>query len=126
MKIQVQDYKDMVATPEAHLEFLRHATQLAEGIEGTGQDVARKLNTALRESIEVAGQPFTQARHLVQLERHSDGWDLEGTKPEVLREVIQLSEGLKAVDAGLDLPHFTTGFEWMRELAGGPEVAPSR
>ena len=89
--------------------------------------LARLLRAeALRESIEVAGQPFTQARHLVQLERHSDGWDLEATKPEILREVIQLSEGLKAVDEGLDLPHFTTGFEWMRELAGGPEIAPSR
>lgn len=126
MKMEVADYTDMVATPEAHLEFLRHATTLAEAIPETGQDAARKLNSALRESIEVAGQPFSQARHLVQLERYSDAWDLEETSPQVLREIVQLSDQIKAFDSGLDVPHFTTGYEYIRSLAGENEPTPSR
>lgn len=125
MKFEAADYTDMVATPEAHLEFLRHTSKLAEAIP-EGQDGARKLNTALRESIEVAGQPFSQPRHLVQLERYSDAWDLEETSQEVLREMVQLSEKIKAFDGSYDLPHFTTGFEYIRSLAGDAEPSPSR
>lgn len=126
MKIQSESYEAMVRTPESHLEFLRHTAQLSEGISETGQDAARKLNTALRESIEVAGQPFTQARHLVQLEKHSDGWNLEDTSPAVLREVVQLSEQIKRFDESFDLPHFTTSFEYIRSLADEGSPAPSR
>lgn len=125
MKMEAADYTDMVATPEAHLDFLRHTSKLAEAIP-EGQDAARKLNTALRESIEVAGQPFSQPRHLVQLERYSDAWDLEETAPQVLREIVQLSDQIKAFDESFDLPHFTTSYEYIRSLVGDAEPSPPR
>ena len=35
MTMKFQDYKEIVATPQAHLEFLRHVTGLIDGIDET-------------------------------------------------------------------------------------------
>lgn len=128
MTMKFQDYKEIVATPQAHLEFLRHVTSLIDGIdEADAPTAARKLHTALRDTVEVGGSPFSQARHLLALEKASgDLWESEETSPAVLRDVIELSERIRDFDSGYDVPHFTVGHEWMKELAGDAEIAPSR
>ena len=56
MTMKIQDYKEIVATPQAHLEFLQHVTGLMDGIdEVDAATAARKLHTALRETVEVGG-----------------------------------------------------------------------
>ena len=77
--------------------------------------------------MEVGGSPFSQARHLLALEKASgDLWEPEETSPAVLKDVIELAERIRDFDSGYDVPHFTVGHEWMKELAGGAEIAPSR
>ena len=128
MTMKFQDYKEIVSTPQAHLDFLRHVSGLVDGIhEADAPTAARKLHTALRDSVEVGGSPFSQARHLLALEKASgDVWEPEETSPVVLQQVIELSERIRDFDSGYDVPHFTVGHEWMKELAGGAEIAPSR
>ena len=128
MTMKIQDYKEIVATPQAHLEFLQHVTGLMDGIdEADAATAARKLHTALRDTVEVGGSPFSQARHLLALEKASgDLWEPEETSPAVLKDVIELSERIRDFDSGYDVPHLTVGHEWMKELAGGAEIAPSR
>ena len=56
MTMKIQDYKEIVATPQAHLEFLQHVTGLMDGIdEADAATAARKLHTALRDTVEVGG-----------------------------------------------------------------------
>lgn len=101
-------YKDLVKTPEAHVEFLRVIGQEIDDPKGTGSLYAR-----LSSSVRVKDAPFSQAAHLTALESNSDGWDMDEVADSVKVEIAQLSAKVKEADPGYDVPHFTTGFEWM-------------
>lgn len=124
--MKIESYKALVATPQAHTEFLRHVVDLMERVEGSGQEAARQLYTSMRDSIDVGGNPFSQARHLHALEDASDSWDVEETSPEVLRELLSLSEQIQGFDPGYTVCDFTVGYHWIKELAGDAEIAPPR
>ena len=124
--MKIESYKAVVATPQAHTEFLRHVVDLMERVEGSGQEAARQLYTSMRDSIDVGGNPFSQARHLHALEDASDSWDVEETSPEVLRELLSLSEQIQGFDPGYTVCDFTVGYHWIKELAGDAEIAPPR
>lgn len=124
--MKIESYKAVVATPQAHTEFLRHVAGLMERVEGTGQEAARQLYTSMRDGIDVGGNPFSQARHLHALEDASDSWDVEETPPEVLRELLSLSEKIQGFDPGYTVCDFTVGYHWIKELAGDAEIAPPR
>lgn len=125
--MKIDDYKEIVATPQAHVEFLRHVVSLMDGVSAQGQDASRQLYAKMRDGIEVGGTQFSQARHLLALEKHSgDHWDLEETPPAVLREVLDLSQKIQAFDPGYQVSDFTVGSEWMKELAAGEDITPSR
>lgn len=110
--MEFNSYKDLVATPEAHLEFLRVIdSHLVEGKE------SGHLYKSLNATIKVGGEPFSQAKHLTAMESNSDDWELESTSDAVKVEIVALSEKIKAADSGYDVPHFTIGYEWMiREM----------
>lgn len=125
--MKINDYKDLVATPQAHVEFLRHVVGLMEGVAGEGQDASRQLYSTMRDGIDVGGTQFSQARHLLALEKSSgDLWDLEETSPQVLREALDLSQKIQEFDPGYKVRDFTVGVEWMKELAGDADFTPSR
>ncbi len=124
--MKIESYKAVVATPQAHTEFLRHVVDLMERVEGSGQEAARQLYTSMRDSIDVGDNPFSQARHLHALEDASDSWDVEETPPEVLRELLSLSEQIQGFDPGYTVCDFTVGYHWIKELAGDAEIAPPR
>jgi hypothetical protein len=124
--MKIESYKAVVATPQAHSEFLPHVVDLMERVEGSGQEAARQLYTSMRDSIDVGGNPFSQARHLHALEDASDSWDVEETPPEVLRELLSLSEQIQGFDPGYTVCDFTVGYHWIKELAGDAEIAPPR
>ena len=124
--MKIESYKAVVATPQAHTEFLRHVVDLMERVEGSGQEAARQLYTSMRDSIDVGGNPFSQARHLHALEDASDSWDVEETPPEVLRELLSLSEQIQGFDPGYTVCDFTVGYHWIKEFAGDAEIAPPR
>lgn len=121
-------YKEVVADPQANTEFLRHVVGLIEGIEGQVDGGARKLYSLMRESIDVGGNAFSQARHLLALEDASESWDAEETPPEVLREMLQLSEQIQEFDPGYKVCDFTVGYGWLKELSvtGEAENSPPR
>ena len=125
--MKIEDYKEVVATPQANVEFLRHIVGLMDGITAEGQDASRQLYMAMRDGIQVGGSPFSQARHLLALEKASgDLWELEETPPEVLREVLVLSQQIQEFDPGYKVADFTVGYEWMKELAGENDLASPR
>ncbi len=124
--MKIESYKAVVATPQAHTEFLRHVVDLMERVEGSGQEAARQLYTSMRDSIDVGDNPFSQARHLHALEDASDSWDVEETPPEVLRELLSLSEQIQGFDPGYTVCDFTVGYHWIKEFAGDAEIAPPR
>lgn len=101
-------YNELVNSPEAHVEFLRTVSQDIDQPNGTGC-----LYERMAASIKVNKAPFSQAKHLTALESNSDGWDLDETADSVKVEIVQLSAKVKEVDSGYDIPHFTSGFEWM-------------
>lgn len=109
--VKVQEYasyKDLVKTPDAHVEFLRVIGQEIDVPNGTGSLYAR-----LSSSVRVKDAPFSQAAHLTALESNSDGWDMDEVADSVKVEIAQLSSKVKGAEPGYDVPHFTTGFEWM-------------
>lgn len=108
VRMEYSNYKNLVASPEAHVEFLRIVDSHLEKATDRG-DLCHRLNVA----ITVGGEPFSQARHLTALELNSDAWELESTADAVKVEIAALSQKIKAVDSGYDLPHFTASFEWM-------------
>ena len=124
--MKIESNKAVVATPQAHTEFLRHVVDLMERVEGSGQEAARQLYTSMRDSIDVGDNPFSQARHLHALEDASDSWDVEETPPEVLRELLSLSEQIQGFDPGYTVCDFTVGYHWIKEFAGDAEIAPPR
>ena len=101
-------WKEITATPEAHLEFLRGVdASLQGGLDG------KNLYQKLAQEITVAGKPFSQAFHLNNLESNSGNWDTDETPDPVKLEIIQLTSKIKAADPGYDMAHFTTGYEYM-------------
>ncbi len=124
--MQIESYGEITATPQAHTEFLRHVVSLMGSIDGNDPGAARQLYSVMRDGIDVDGKPFSQARHLHALENASDGWRAEDTPPEVLHEMLSLSEQIQGFDPGYKVCDFTVGYHWIRDLAGGAELAPPR
>ena len=124
--MQLGAYDEIVATPQAQSEFLRHVVDLMGPLDESDPGAARQLYSAMREGIDVGGKPFSQVRHLLALERASESWDVEATSPEVLRELLSLSEQIQGFDPGYKVCDFTVGYHWIKELAGGEELAPPR
>ncbi|MFP3500539.1 hypothetical protein SB759_40640, partial [Pseudomonas sp. SIMBA_059] len=63
---EYSSWKEITATPEAHLDFLRVVdAKLDEGLGG------KNLYEKLAKEITVDGKPFSQAFHLNNLENHS-------------------------------------------------------
>ena len=117
MPHEYTSYKDLTATPEKHLDFLR---VVDSHINTGGAD----YYNGLKADVKVNGEAFSQARHLTVLESQSDGWDFEETPEGVKSEIAYLSEKIKAADAGYDLPHFTTGYQWMLSQLKEPPAPP--
>ena len=124
--MQIESYGEITATPQAHTEFLRHVVSLMGSIDGNDPGAARQLYSVMRDGIDVDGKPFSQARHLHALEDASDSWDVEETPPEVLRELLSLSEQIQGFDPGYTVCDFTVGYHWIKEFAGDAEIAPPR
>lgn len=124
--MKFDDYQQIVKTPENNVEFLRHVVSVIDGLGAEGAEGSRKLHTALRDGVEVGGAPFSQARHLVALEKASGDWEHDEVAPAVLQETLALSQRIHDFDPGYNVPHFTVGYEWMKELAGEAEASPSR
>ncbi|MEN9194502.1 hypothetical protein WH212_09560 [Xanthomonas perforans] len=93
-------YRELVATPEDHVAFLR---VVAEHI--NGDDDATMLYRRLGAAVKVAGKPFSQASHMLALETIPDATQLE---------LIQLSRAIHDADPGYNVPFFTVGMEYMR------------
>lgn len=106
--MEYSSYKDLVASPEAHVEFLRVIDSHLEQGKGDGH-LYKRLNAAVK----VGGEPFSQARHLTALEGNSDAWELDDADDAIKVEIATLSQKIKAADPGYDIPHFTVAFEWM-------------
>ncbi len=124
--MQIESYDEITATPQAHTEFLRHVVSLMGVIDTNDSGAARQLYSVMRDGIDVDGKPFSQARHLLALENASGAWCVEDTSPEVLRELLSLSEQIQGFDPGYKVCDFTVGYQWIRDLAGGAELAPPR
>ena len=124
--MKFNNYKEVVVTPQAHTEFLRHVVDLMAQVEGDGKDAARQLYMSMRDSINVGGNEFSQARHLHALEYASGSWHVEETPPEILREMLSLSERIQGFDSGYSVCDFTVGFQWIKGLAGDEGMAPAR
>jgi len=105
---EYSDWKQITATPEAHLDFLRVIDGHIEGgLEG------RELYQKLNKEVTVDGKPFSQAFHLTKLEANSGNWDTDETPDPVKLEIVKLAEKVKEADPGYDMAHFTTGYEYM-------------
>lgn len=103
---EYSSYKEITETPERHRDFLRVVNA---HIENNSAD----YYTGLKNAVKVNGEAFSQARHLTVLESQSDRWDFDETDNATKREIANLSHKIKAADPGYDLPHFTTGFDYM-------------
>lgn len=105
---EYSSWKEITATPEAHLDFLRVVdARLEEGLGG------KNLYENLAKEITVDGKAFSQAFHLNNLETHSTNWDTDETPDPVKLEIVQLTSKIKEADPGYDLAHFTVGYEYM-------------
>ncbi|ADR62040.1 MULTISPECIES: hypothetical protein [Pseudomonas] len=105
---EYSNWKEITATPEAHLEFLRVIDgKLEEGLGG------RNLYEKLSKEITVEGKAFSQAFHLNKLEASSNGWDTDETPDPVKLEIVELTSRIKEADPGYDLAHFMVGYEYM-------------
>lgn len=124
--MKIESYNAVVATPQAHTEFLRHVVDLMGRVEGSGQEAARQLYTTMRDGIDVGGNPFSQARHLHALEAASESWGVEAIPQQVLLDLLSLSEQIQGFDAGYAVCDFTVGYHWIKELSGDAEIAPPR
>ncbi|MGS0567088.1 hypothetical protein [Xanthomonas oryzae] len=102
-------YRELVATPEDHVAFLR---VVAEHI--NGDDDATMLYRRLGAAVKVAGKPFSQASHMLALEDVSAEWDIETIPDATQLELIQLSRAIHDADPGYNVPFFTVGMEYMR------------
>lgn len=108
---QYENYNQITATPEKHLNFLRELNaHVNEGLGSRGS-----LFEKATKSIAVDGKPFSQSFHLNKLESHSDGWDFDDVPDPVKVEIFQLSEAIMAADSSYDVKHFTSGYEYMVE-----------
>lgn len=123
--MKIESYTDLVKTPDDNVQFLRHVSSLIDQLPPDVPDGGQALFSAMRSGIEVAGTQFSQARHLNALERASDGWDVENTTPEVLQEMLDLSEKIQRFDAGYAVCDFTIGYHWIKELSSESGHEPS-
>ena len=116
--MRLDSYADIVKTPEAHLAFLRHVSEVLETIPADQVDnIAGALYGALRNSVEVGGKPFSEARHLVALERASEDWDLDALSEVEWAEVVSRTARLVKADGGYALDRFVVGYELIGERA---------
>lgn len=100
-------YKELTATPEAHLDFMRVIDEsINEGLSGN-------LCDKLKKEVVVDGKPFSQAFHLNNLENASGNWDFDEVPDPVKLEIVKLSSKIKDADPGYDLAHFTIAYEYM-------------
>ena len=105
---EYSSWKDITATPQAHLDFLRVIDgKLEVGLGG------KNLSETLAKDVTVEGKAFSQAFHLNKLEASSYGWDTDETPDPVKLEIVELTTKIKDADPGYDLAHFTVGYEYM-------------
>ncbi|WP_043201332.1 hypothetical protein [Pseudomonas putida] len=105
---EYSSWKEITATPEAHLDFLRVIDgKLEEGLGG------RNLYEKLSKDITVEGKAFSQSFHLNKLEASSTNWDTDETPDPVKLEIVELTSKIKEADPGYDLAHFMVGYEYM-------------
>lgn len=101
-------YKDLTATPEKHLDFLKVVeASINEGLNG------KNLYEKLSKEVVVDGKPFSQAFHLNNLETASGNWDFDEVSDDVKLEIVELTEKVREADPGYDLAHFTIAYEYM-------------
>lgn len=108
--MEYPNYKALVATPEAHADFLSAIAEKAEEIKDPGG-----LYLWMTTRIQVDGKPFSQVKHLNALENESDGWDVEDMAPGVPEKIVNHSAAISKLDKGYDLPFFTSGFHLLVE-----------
>ena len=110
--MRCDSYDELVQTPERHLGFLREIAPVA-----LEMDNPAKLYLWMHTRIQVADQPFSQAKHLMALEKASQRWDLESLDLSSQEEVVRLSMAISKTDPGYDVSHSLSGFSWLKEEA---------
>lgn len=116
--MKADSYTEIVRTPQAHLAFLRHVSAALDAIPSDhAGTLGVALHAALRESVEVGGKPFMEARHLVALERASEDWDLDALSEAECAEVVARTTEIVNADEGYALDRFVVGYELIAERA---------